>query len=89
MAANKNRIRMLFSFTKGFRLFFLLAVFGSMLAIIFNFLTPQVIKLIIDSVIGNEPFQYEALFQLLGGKEAMRENLIVCCGVALLFSVLS
>ena len=43
-------------YTKGLKRFFALAVLAAFFSILFSFLTPQIIRLTVDSVIGEEPF---------------------------------
>lgn len=56
-APGTGRAHMLFALTKGFRLFLAAAAAGAALAIVFNFLTPQVFRLTIDSVLDEQPLR--------------------------------
>lgn len=47
-------LTLLNSFLKGCRLFFAAALFGSIINTVFNSLSPQIIRLSIDAVVGNE-----------------------------------
>ncbi len=47
----------LYSFSKGKRIFFVMAVIATFMAVLFNFLSPQIIRFTVDSVIGNEEFK--------------------------------
>jgi ATP-binding cassette subfamily B protein len=84
---------MLYSFIKGFRLLFVMAIFFTMLSIIFNYLMPQIIRLVVDSVIGNsEPNLPDFLLRYInnhGGREMLKSKLIPCSLLALALSVLS
>ena len=78
-------------YTKGIKGFFILAVLTAFAAILFGFLTPQIIRITVDSVIGTEPFDLPAFLQGwlegLGGREALRENLLVCGAAVLVCTV--
>ena len=92
-APGTGRAHMLFALTKGFRLFLAAAAAGAALAIVFNFLTPQVFRLTIDSVLDEQPFALPAFLtaflESLGGRAFLRENLIWCALASLLCAVLS
>ena len=92
-SGNKSRLKMLFSFIKGFRLLYILAVVFTMLAIVFNYLMPQIIKIVVDSVIGTEPLKLPGFItdfiNSRGGRDMLRENLIWCAAAALGLAVLS
>ena len=66
-------------YTRGLRGAYLLAVMTTFLGILFNFLAPQVIRVTVDSVIGNEPFALPDLLSnmltAIGGREMLRSNL--------------
>lgn len=90
---NKSRIKMLYTLTKGFRWFYILAVVSTILAIITNYLTPQVIKFILDNVIGDEKMNLPSFLvnyiNSHGGREMLRSNLLLCALVGLVLAVLS
>ncbi|HIW14750.1 MAG TPA: ABC transporter ATP-binding protein/permease [Firmicutes bacterium] len=89
----KSNLLSLSFLTKGSRGHFLLAFVLVILAVITGYLTPQVFRITVDSVLGDEPFSLPgALVSLLeswGGREALRQNLLVCALAALLFSLFS
>lgn len=91
--SNKGRFKMIYSFIKGFRWLFILAIFFTMLAIIFNYLMPQIIKVLVDSVIGTEELDLPkfilSYINTHGGREMLRRNLLPCSLLALVFSILS
>ncbi len=74
-------------YTKGLKRYFALALLTTFGSILFSFLTPQIIRLTVDSVIGDEPFSLpgplSALPALLGGREALRRSLLAI-GLAIL-----
>lgn len=89
----KSSILRFFPFTKGFRLQFLIAAIGVFLAVLMNYMTPQVIRVTVDSVLGTEPFQLPGFMiswvEALGGREVLRQNIVICAGVSVVFAVLS
>jgi len=90
---NKGNLRFFGRFLKGFRWLFALGAAASVLSILFNFLMPQVIRITVDSVIGDEPFELPAFLaerlMAAGGRELLRENLWICAVAAVAFAVLS
>ncbi len=91
--SNKGRFKMLYSFIKGFRWLFVLAILFTMFAIIFNYLMPQIIKVLVDSVIGTEAINLPKFIldyiNANGGREMLRSNLLPCSLLALVFAILS
>lgn len=84
----KATYRVLGRFAKGSRIFFVLAVLAAAASILFNFLSPQIIRFTVDSVIGNEPMKLPPvmldLLQHMGGRAWLRDHLMVCAvGVVL------
>ena len=87
-------------FLKGSYLYFILAIATSMLYTVFNSLTPQVIRAMVDSIIGTEPFNLPqpvlTLIDQIGGREYIRNHLWVvvlaillialCAGICTFFS---
>jgi ATP-binding cassette subfamily B protein len=74
---------MLNRFATGFRLRFAVAVLASAVGIFFSFLTPQIIRVTLDFIIGAEPMDgmarlAAALVDALGGRAFLRSNLIFC-----------
>lgn len=89
----KRQLYKLLSFAKGSRVYFSIAFAATILAVVSNYLMPQVIRITVDSVIGNQPFQLpEGIVRWIssiGGREMLRSNLFICAAFALAFSVLS
>lgn len=52
----QSNILRFYSFTKGFRAKFLISVLMVVVAVIANYMTPQVIRVTVDSVINDNPF---------------------------------
>lgn len=92
-SSNKGRFKMLYSFIKGFRWLFILAVIFTMLSIVFNYLMPQIIKILVDSVIGTEEIKLPKIIldyiNEHGGRTMLRSNLFLCSLLALAFAILS
>ena len=62
-------------------------------SVIANYMTPQVIRVTVDSVINDNPFNLPgflvSLIDSIGGREMLRTHIVICAGVALLFAVIS
>lgn len=82
-----------FPFTKGFRWMFLLGIVLLILSVTLNSFMPQVIRTTIDSVIGDEPFALPQFLidfiESIGGREFLRNNILICALCALFLSVIS
>ncbi len=80
-------------FLKGSKRFFVLALLFSVLNTVFSSITPQIVKITVDSVIGDHAFQLPApLVQLLdqfGGRDYLRANLYWIAALVLLIAVFS
>lgn len=90
---NKGRFKMLYTFIKGFRWFYVLAIIFTMLAIVFNYLMPQVIRLIVDVISGAKELSMPKFLldyiNRQGGSEFIKDNLLLCAGASLILAVLS
>ncbi|MCL1805496.1 MAG: ABC transporter ATP-binding protein/permease [Clostridiales bacterium] len=78
-----SSLSMLNSFAKGLRWRFIVAILTSAVAILFRFLTPQIIRYTLDFIIGEEPMDAAAgiaaaIVEALGGRAFLRANLIFC-----------
>ncbi|MGI5935516.1 MAG: ABC transporter ATP-binding protein [Oscillospiraceae bacterium] len=73
---------LLYGFARNGRHCFVIALFASSLSIIFSFLTPQIIRFTVDSVIGTEEASLPAFvvsaLEALGGREFLRSHLYFC-----------
>ena len=69
-------------FARGSRRFFAAAVIASAGSIVFNFLTPQIIRFTVDIALAPEPEEISAtaalMLDLIGGRGFLRSNLILC-----------
>lgn len=84
---------MLFELSKGFRWFIFISAVTTILSILFNYLMPQVFRFTVDSVLGNEPASLPQIMvdwvESIGGRDFLRQNLIICAVAATAFSILS
>lgn len=89
----KGRILRFYPFTKGYRWQLLLSALALLLSVVASYMTPQVIRFTVDSVIGDTPFRLPAFLtgwiDSMGGRDFLRQNIIVCAAVSVLFAVLS
>lgn len=71
-------LKSIFKFMKGNKHIYVLSIVSIILATFFTILGPLLIRLTIDSIIGNEPINKEILLKFvkfLGGKEFLRNNI--------------
>lgn len=89
----QGRLSMLIALSNGFRGLLIVSAITTALAVAFNYLTPQVFRFTIDSVLGNEPIALPQVvtdwLNSLGGRNYLRENIIICAIAATVFSMLS
>lgn len=84
---------MILEYTKGLRKYFLLALITTILGIGFNYLTPQVIRITVDSIIGDSPFNLPKIIvdniNEIGGREFLRQNLYIPAMIGVVCAILS
>lgn len=89
----KSTILRFFPFTEGFRAKFILAAVMVILSVVANYMTPQVIRVTVDSVIGDTAFQLPVfltnLIDRLGGRDMLRANIAICAAISLVFAAIS
>lgn len=82
-----NKLSLLWKFMKGHRLMYIGAVISIGLATLFSTVVPLVIRITIDSVIGNKPMDLPAwvkyFIEIPGGRDYLARNLWIC-GLAVL-----
>ena len=80
-------------YTKGYRIMFITAVVLLILSVYLSSLMPQVIRITIDSVIGEEPFalpEFATEFiNSIGGREFLQKNILLCALSALVLTAIS
>ena len=79
----QSNISLLNGFVVGVKRYFLLSTAFTAVSIILNFLVPQIIRMTVDNIIGAEsidslPVILLSLLDFLGGRDALRANLILC-----------
>lgn len=76
-----SRAQLIFLFLKGSKRYYLLAMLGSMMVSLMEMITPQIIRLTVDSVLGSEPLNVpaylRAVVQQVGGVDMLRSHLIL------------
>lgn len=90
MKRNNSRLRLVSSFLDGSKRWFLAAILSTVGLALTNMLTPQIVRVTVDSVLGSEPFDLPPfladLLNRLGGAEVLREKLwmigIIIVGIA-------
>ena len=90
MKRHNSRLRLVSSFLDGSKRWFLAAILSTVGLALTNMLTPQIVRVTVDSVLGSEPFDLPPfladLLNRLGGAEVLREKLwmigIVIVGIA-------
>lgn len=91
MKKKRTTILRFIPFTKGYRAGFICAALFVIVGVIANYLTPQVIRITVDSVIGTEPFALPdfivGILDKLGGRNLLVQNIIICAAASLLLSL--
>lgn len=89
----QKRLQLIYHLLIGSRMTFFLAILFSMLYNIFHSLIPQVVRIVVDSVVGTEPFQVPdfigGYLNELGGRDFFRSHLYLCALSILVIALLS
>ena len=89
----QSSILRFYPFTKGFRLWFVLSLALVLAGVVVNYLTPQVIRITVDSVIGEEPFalpQFAVnLIEKLGGRDYLVGHIVLCAAASLVLAAVA
>lgn len=90
---SSSNILRFYSFTKGYRSLFLASLLTVIISVIANYMTPQVIRFTVDSVINDVPFNLPDFMlnwiEAIGGRAYLREHIIICAGIALTFAIIA
>lgn len=93
MKKKRANILRFFPYTKGYRLGFLLAAVFVVVGVIANYLTPQIIRITVDSVIGTESFALPGFItdfiESIGGRDVLVKHIIICAAASLGLAVIS
>lgn len=85
-----EKLRLLWNFLKGTKLFYLGALLSVFLSTGFSMVTPLVLGLVIDSIIGDKPMDVPhwiaSWIESLGGRSMLVQNLWICGLVLLLLT---
>ena len=86
-----GRLSMFSSLARGYWFLLIISVAATILAIVFNYLTPQVFRFTVDTVLGDEPSALPGFLTgwLTPDKQDITYSLIACAIAAMLCSVLS
>lgn len=92
-ASVKEQVNMISAMTKGFRVLLIISVIATIIAVLLNFLTPQIFRFTVDFVLDGKDTQLPAFLQnlldALGGRDFLRQNIVVCALAIVICSVLS
>ncbi len=90
---NKSNLRIILSYAGGFRLLILISAAATILRVFVNFITPQVVRFTVDSIIGDEPVNFGpslmSIIDALGGRDGIRENIWICALAVLILAVVT
>ena len=86
-------LKLLWNFLKGNRLLYLGAILSIALATLFSFFSPLIIRLTVDSIIGNSPINAPKIVikmvEAVGGRSVLARNLWICGSVLIVLSALN
>ena len=87
----QNQMWFLMSCGKGLRKYLVLAVIFSAFSVVFSFIAPQVMRIMIDSILGDEPFGnlVKPIAEFLGGRDLLRNRLLLCAVIGMVCMFLS
>ncbi|MCL1872901.1 MAG: ABC transporter ATP-binding protein/permease [Clostridiales bacterium] len=89
----RSAFSLLTSCAQGVRHCYVIAVITMLISILLTFLSPQIIRFAVDSVIGDKEFQAPAFltaaFDQIGGWDALRQNIVFCALALLLCAILA
>ena len=87
-----KQLRLLLTYMKGNKLLYIGAIIATIISTIITFAGPYVLKLSIDSVIGDKPMNmppwFMALLNSVGGKNILVQNIWLCSLAFILITIL-
>jgi len=89
----ESKLSLIWRLSQGCRRLVVLAAVMTLLAVLLDYTMPQVVRIIVDSVLDDKPFDLPQvlvdLIQSLGGQAFLRQHLLLCASVAVAASVSS
>ncbi len=82
-----SRAAMIVHFLKGSTGFFVISVLSSFLLSILQMITPRIVSVTVDSIIGDRPPEYKKIVDLLGGVEYLKENIWIIAVISAIVGV--
>ncbi len=90
---NKLNYKILLSYADGLKKFLLISAIATILRVFINFITPQVIRVTVDSVIGDKPMNFIApimsFIDFIGGRQGLRENIWISALAVLILALIT
>jgi len=90
---NKSNFKKIFSYADGLKRFLFISAIATTLRVFVNFITPQVIRVTVDSIIGTEPMNFSYpisnIIDAVGGRQGLRENIWLSGACILILSVIT
>lgn len=87
---NDTNFSLVWKFLKGSKRYFIISILATMMVNLFEMITPQVIRMTVDSVIGTDPFRLPGFaarwIEQIGGSEYLRSHLWI---IAVLIVILA
>ena len=75
----KEKLALIWRYLRGVVLFFILSVFCACLSMVFHALTPQIIKITVDSILGTEEASLGFLQKFIAGTSAQELSQTIRC----------
>lgn len=90
---DKSNFKTIFSYVHGFKKYLIISAIATVLRVFTNFVTPQVIRFTVDSVIGDEPINFISpvmkIINMAGGREGIRENIWLSAAAVLVLALIT
>ena len=90
-----KKMKLLWDFMKGSRSLYIFSIAAIGFATFIRFIWPMVLRVTVDSIIGDKPLQvqgwfapiFESVFQFLGGKSILAQSLWMCSFILILLTI--